>query len=82
MDVDVPLESMVVDVTDIYGYPSSAFTACPPPALETVTFGSNIHQHRPGGKHAGYQSNDSRETRSSLQMQHAKKATSVQPLQS
>jgi hypothetical protein len=27
MDVDVPLGSMDVDVTNIHGYPSSAFTA-------------------------------------------------------
>jgi hypothetical protein len=28
MDVDVPLGSMDVDVTNIHGYPSSAFTGC------------------------------------------------------
>jgi hypothetical protein len=33
MDVDVPLGSMDVDVTNIHGYPSSAFTGlCDLPA--------------------------------------------------
>jgi hypothetical protein len=33
MDVDVPLGSMDVDVTNIHGYPSSAFTA----STETIS---------------------------------------------
>jgi hypothetical protein len=38
MDVDVPLGSMDVDVTNIHGYPSSDFTAI------YVLFRSNEHR--------------------------------------
>lgn len=36
MDVNVPLGSMDVDVTNIHGYPSSAFTGKFPASLESL----------------------------------------------
>jgi hypothetical protein len=37
MDVDVPLGSMDVDVTNIHGYPSNAFTATAPSRFVCLT---------------------------------------------
>jgi hypothetical protein len=47
MDVDVPLGSMDVDVTNIHGYPSSAFTAGRLPGEQLVCIVYEDHDRTP-----------------------------------